>query len=287
MGRAFLRTVAALDLRCFSATIRVPFTSLLPAVAYGFGMSKKQLIIGAILGGVVVVLGAAWWLGFFSDTPEEATIEAAAEAVSTSEPETATEEAAEADDADAPASTDASDAGITGEWTVQPNEDATFVGYRINEVLTTIGDFEVVGRTSDVSGTLVADGTTITDVTVVAQMTTLTTDNSNRDNAMRGQALETEQFPEATFVLGTPIELGEIPDDGVTIEATATGDLTIHGVTQTVDFPLEAQIVGDAIVVVGQLRIQLADFDIEAPSAPIVASVEDNALLELSVVLAR
>lgn len=257
-------------------------------------MTKRNVIIGTSIGAVIVVLGMAWWLGFFSDSPEEATIEAAVEAVSGGEADDAAAEDVASDEpspdaADADVTTTAPevDEGITGEWTVQANADATFVGYRINEVLNTIGDFEVVGRTSDVSGTLVADGTTITEVTVVAQMGTLTTDNSARDGAMRSQALETEDFPEAIFTLTSPIELGTLPAESVTIEATATGDLTIHGVTQSVDFPLEAQRVGDVIVVVGQLPMLLADYDISAPTAPIVASVEDNALLELSVVLAK
>lgn len=245
-------------------------------------MNKRNVIIGGLVGVVAVVLGLGWWLGFFSDSPEEATIEAAVEAVS------GDESAGEDSDENSEVTSDAeSIADITGDWLVQPNDDATFVGYRINEVLTTVGDFEVVGRTSDVSGSLSAEGTTINSVSIVAQMNTLTTDNGNRDRAMRGQALETEQFPEATFTLTSPIELGSIPQESETIQAIASGDLTIHGVTQGVDFPLEAQLVGESIVVVGQLPMLLADYDIEAPSAPIVASVEDNALLELSLVLAR
>ncbi len=104
---------------------------------------------------------------------------------------------------------------------------------------------------------------------------------------MRNQALETAQFPEATFTLTTPIELDAVPAEGVAIQTTATGELTIHGVTQSVDFPLEAQLVGDSIVVIGQLPMLLADYDIAAPSAPIVASVADNAVLELSIVLSK
>lgn len=253
-------------------------------------MNKRNVVIGGTIGFVAVVLGLVWWLGFFSDSPEAVTLEAAVEAVSAdttiadSDEATTTREATIAE----PTIDEVEDpAGIDGAWTVQTNADATFVGYRINEVLNTIGEFEVVGRTTDVAGTIVAEGTTITEVSVVAQMATLTTDNSNRDRAMRNQALETSQFPEATFVLATPIELDSIPAEAETIQVTATGELTIHGVAQTVDFPLEAQLVGDSIVVVGQLPMLLADYDIAAPSAPIVASVEDNAVLELSLVLTK
>lgn len=244
-------------------------------------MTRRNVIIGSAIGIVAIVLGFAFWLGFFSDSPEEVSLDAAIEAVSDADD-------SEADTEDEDAATDVEpSAGIDGEWTVQANADATFIGYRINEVLNTIGDFEVVGRTSDVSGTLAIDGTTITAVSVVAQMDTLTTDNGGRDRAMRSQALQTETFPEATFTLTTPIELDAVPAEGEAIQATATGDLTIHGVTQSVDFPLEAQLVGDSIVVIGQLPMLLADYDITAPSAPIVASVEDNALLELSIVLSK
>jgi polyisoprenoid-binding protein YceI len=205
---------------------------------------------------------------------------------------TETEDADSAQEGDAgsdAASDAASDAGagLDGTWSVQANEEVTFVGYRIDEVLTTVGDFTVVGRTPDVTGTMQIEGTSVTATELVAQMDTLTTDSGARDRAMRSQALETGEFPEATFSLTSPIDLGSIPAEGETISVTATGDLTIHGVTQSVDFPLEAQVVGDVIVVVGQLNVLLADYDINAPSAPVVASVEDNAILELSVAFAR
>lgn len=252
-------------------------------------MNKRNVIVGALIGLVAIVGGAAWWLGFFSDSPEEVSLEAAIEAV-------ATTEAPEAE-SDAPAATQAQadevevdevgPSDVSGEWVVQANADATFVGFRINEVLNTIGDFEVVGRTSDVAGSVTIDDTTITGVSVVAQMGTLETDSSSRDSALRNQALETSEFPEASFTLTSPIELDSVPAEGVAIEVTATGDMVIHGVTQSVEFPLQAQLVGGSIVVVGQLNVLLADYEIEPPRAPIVASVEDNAILELSLVLSK
>lgn len=239
-------------------------------------MSRNRILIGGGVSAVVVVALAAWWLGFFSSAPEEVNVDDLAEAV---------QEQAEAD------GTDVSDGvieSLDGTWTVTPIEDQTFVGYRIDEVLSTIGDFEVVGRTAGVTGTLEGSGTTITGVEVVADMTSITTDNPARDNAMRSQALETGDFPNATFTLVEPIELGVIKTEGSAfVSVTAVGDLTIHGITQRVDFPLEAQTQSGSIVVTGQLLVALSDYDISAPSAPIVASVEDVATLELSLVFSR
>ena len=240
-------------------------------------MNKRDKLI--VAGIVTVVLAAAvglagWWLGYFGEPAEEANVEDLAVAVA---------EQAEEEGADAAAPIESLD----GTWTITPVEGQTFIGYRINEVLNTIGDFTVVGRTTDVTGTLEGSGTTITAVNVVGDMTTITTDSSGRDNSMRSQALETDEFPEASFVLVDPIDLGSIPAEGTKVSAIAVGDLTIHGVTQRVEFPLEAQLQSGSIVAAGQLEVSLADFDITPPSARIVASVEDHAILELSLVFSR
>ncbi len=237
-------------------------------------MSRTQKIIGSAVVLILVVGGGlAWWLGFLTDPPEEANIAAATEAVA------AGSDGAPADSAPLD--------NIDGSWSVVANEDGTFVGYRINEVLSTIGDFTVVARTREVTGTLEAQGTTITAVSISAQMTTITTDNGARDNAMRSQALETDLFPEATFVLTAPIDIGAIPAEGETVSVTANGDLTVHGVTKAVQFPIQASVAAGSLVVVGQLDVALADFDITPPSAPIVSSVEDVAILEMSLVFSR
>ena len=56
------------------------------------------------------------------------------------------------------------------------------------------------------------DGTTISDVTVTADLRDLTSDNSFRDGRIRSEGLESDQFPEAKFVLTAPITLSAVPD---------------------------------------------------------------------------
>ena len=51
------------------------------------------------------------------------------------------------------------------------------------------------------------DGTTVTDVTVTADLRDLTSDNSFRDGRIRSEGLESDEFPEAKFVLTEPITL--------------------------------------------------------------------------------
>ena len=223
----------------------------------------------------------AWWF-LKDDAPAEVDI---------------TQAAAQVDEAPATtAATDATDAattGIDGTWSVDTSigefsyEDSTgtFVGFRVAEELSGLGSTTAVGRTPDVTGTLTVDSTTVTAVTIEADMTSITT-NDNRRNDKVQDALETGQYPTATFVLTEPIELGDIAESA-TIDVQATGELTIHGVTQTVTIPLQAQLVDDTIVVVGSLDIVFADYGVEVPTAPIVVSAEDHGPLELQLFFTR
>ena len=163
----------------------------------------------------------------------------------------------------------------------------SFVGYRVQEQLATVGAATAVGRTSDVTGTMTIDGTTITAVDVTADLTTLQSDEANRDRQLQRQGLETATFPTATFTLTQPIELDAVPADGEVVDATATGDLTLHGVTQSVEIPLQARIDGGVITVAGMLPIQFADYDIAQPQGMIVLSVEDHGDLELQLHFVR
>jgi len=98
-------------------------------------------------------------------------------------------------------------------------------------------------------------------------------------------ALETSRFPTATFTLTAPLELGDEAADGQSVSVTAVGDLTIHGETQRVDFPLEAQLVDGTVVLVGSLDLTFSDYGVDAPSSPIALSVDDNGILELQFLL--
>ncbi len=236
-----------------------------------------KIALGAGLGLVVLVVAGLWFGGYFSSEPEEQTIEDAVAAIAGDDADAGA--ADEADVADAAETAVVIDS-IDGTWTVAENPE-TFVGYRINEVFTGGRDFEAVGRTAGVTGTFVGSGTVVESVEISADLTGLESDSTSRDGQVR-RVLGTSENPTGTFVLTSPIDLGSIPAEGETVRVDATGDLTVNGVTQSVTFPLDAAIQSGLIVVVGQIEILLSQFDVETPSAPIVASVEDNARVEVS-----
>jgi polyisoprenoid-binding protein YceI len=183
--------------------------------------------------------------------------------------------------------------GISGTWNVDPSVGSfsdfsgTFVGYRVKEQLASIGAQTAVGRTPNVTGSATIDGATVTAAEFSADLTSLQSDDPRRDGQLHGQALETDQFPTATFKLTQPIDLGKAPVDGETVDATATGDLTLHGVTKPVQIPLEARLANGVVTIVGSLPIQFADYGMNPPRSMMVLSVEDNGVLELQLQLTR
>ena len=162
-----------------------------------------------------------------------------------------------------------------------PAETPSFVGYRVQEVLVG-GAIEqtATGRTGDVTGTFTITGNRVEEVSVTANLTTLTSDRSQRDNAIKDRGLESNMFPEATFVLAEPIDLPEQPAPGEAVLVSAVGDFTLHGVTKRVEIPLEGRWDGELIQAVGTLHIVFGDYDIEAPTAAAVASIEDEGEME-------
>ncbi len=186
--------------------------------------------------------------------------------------------------------------GLDGVWTVQMAEEAvdlqvdptvSFAGFRVDEVLAGgIGDFTAVGRTADVSGSIELSGNVLVAAAVEVTMGTLRTDNSSRDSQAR-RALNTNEFPTATFTLVEPVELPGGIAEGEAFSGSAHGDLTIKGVTNRATFDLQAQLVDDIIVAVGSSDVTFSDFGVTAPTAPIVVSVEDNGIMEFQLLFVR
>ena len=215
---------------------------------------------------MVIALGVAGWYFFLKSDPE---------------PRAAIKETPVVTDSTAVAG-DTAASGLDGVWTVVPGDDQNFVGYRVTEKLfANISETEATGRTDNVTASMTIDGTTISDVTVTADLRDLTSDNNFRDSRIRSEGLESDQFPEAKFVLTEPITLERIPAAGETITTEATGDFTLHGVTKSVTISLEGRWDGKQVQVVGSLPIAFDDYGVSAPSAPAVASVDDNGEMEL------
>lgn len=171
------------------------------------------------------------------------------------------------------------DIGIDGTWVTT---DASIVGYRVTEVL--FGQDAVgTGRTSQVDGELEIEGTTIETAGFTVDVASITSDDARRDGQFRGRIMDTETFPTATFSLTEPIALNTLPPEGEERMVSATGELTLRGVTNAVTFDLLARRSGGAIEVNGTIPVDFDAFAIpDASGGP--ASVGRTGELELLLV---
>lgn len=248
------------------------------------------------LGVLIVVYGLVFlYAKVLKDSPDEldASDLAAALAEPADEPATATDDppAPTVDTSDTTAASATTVAATTppSETTAPASSGATWVasdaselGYRVKEILFGI-DTEGVGRTNDIDGSITIEGTQVTAGQFVVDVASITSDESRRDGQFRGRIMSTGEYPEATFVLTQPIELDTEPVDGAEVSTTATGELTLRGVTNPVAFDIDARLENGRIGVLGSIPVVFADYGIDNPSTAGITT-EDNGVLEFVLV---
>src|SRR5207302_3004659 len=114
---------------------------------------------------------------------------------------------------------------------------------RVREVLAQVrlpGDATLSATGMTGSFTLKPDGTFTDASKITTDITTLRSDQSQRDQFVKDNTLQTRRFPTAEFVptrtsgLTLPLPLGG------DLSFTLTGNMTVHGVTKTVTFSVTA-----------------------------------------------
>jgi polyisoprenoid-binding protein YceI len=182
------------------------------------------------------------------------------------------------------------DGDVAGTWTVTTGTEA---GYRVRERLANLdAESDAIGRTTDVTGSIVltVDGsaTTLSEGSIDVNTTTITSDKSMRDNRLRTQGLETDSYPTATFKLTQPVEVPAAALAGTATDITLTGDLTLHGVTKSVEIPAQAKLADGTVQVLGSITFPLSDYGIVPPNVGgFVISVADTGALEFIAVFAK
>jgi polyisoprenoid-binding protein YceI len=172
---------------------------------------------------------------------------------------------------------------LDGDWRLIA--DQSFVGYRVRERLTFLdAPSDAVGRTSSVEGTLRIAGPTVESVDVTADLRQLKSDEDRRDRRMRTLGLESDRYPNARFVLSSPITFQAKPASGETVKTNGTGKLTLHGMTRDVSVPIEARWSASGIEVVGGFEVVMRDYGITPPRVGPVLSISDRGTVEFKLI---
>ena len=130
-------------------------------------------------------------------------------------------------------------------WTLTADSVAR---YRAQEELADRGANEAVGETNSIVGQIYFDheGMPLACSRWDVDLRTLTSDESRRDNYLRGNTLQTDTYPVATFVLTSVDGLDRPLQDGQETAFSLVGNLTMHGVTKLVRWDVTAKLDGDA-----------------------------------------
>ena len=188
-----------------------------------------------------------------------------------------------------PVATDPASEDVNGKWTVASG---SLVGYRVRESLGGVSALtDAVGRTEAVVGSALIEaagtGARVLAAAFVADLTQLKSDDSRRDNRLRTRGIESDRFPEATFTLTSPLEVGSAALSGASVDVILSGDLTIHGVTRSVAIAGQARLNGDRIEIVASLTFPFSDFGMTPPDIAGFVQVEDEATLEVLLSLVK
>ena len=157
--------------------------------------------------------------------------------------------------------------------------------YAVNEVfLQENRPYHAVGTTNVVTGTFVVatEGVPAGKVTKIqVDLRALQSDSDRRDNAIRERWLESNTYPYAEFVSTNALNLPASYQPGSQVSFNLVGDMTIHGVTKSVEWLVDGTLTGDTVRGQSTTTINMSDFGITAPNIANMIKVEDQ--VELTV----
>ena len=160
-----------------------------------------------------------------------------------------------------------------------PNDDKNVVQFVSEATLE-----RIVGRTADIRGSVELNSSQLmatTEGKFTVDLRTIDTGIGLRNQHMRENHLDTDEFPEATFTLQKVISANReelLPGESVTM--LVEGDFAIHGINKTYQIPLTLTYypnataeagrrlyggTGDLVEVVGEWTVKLADHNISRP----------------------
>jgi polyisoprenoid-binding protein YceI len=162
------------------------------------------------------------------------------------------------------------------------------VRYRVREQLLNI-DFpsDAIGKTGKIDGEIAVDakGAVLNGSRFTIDLVSLTSDSDRRDNFIRRQTLQTEQYPSTVFV---PTEVKNLkfplPRSGE-VKFQLAGNLTVRNVTKPVTWDVAGKVENGALSGEAKTRFTFADFELEKPRVRSVLSVNDDITLEYTFLL--
>jgi len=142
-----------------------------------------------------------------------------------------------------------------------------------------------VGTTHSVQGSFkIRTGTSplVASMNITVDLSTLQSDAQRRDNYIKQNSLQTDTYPNATFVSVSTQGLPSSYTDGQTVHFQLTGNLTMHGKTNKEVFDVQGKVVGNSITGTATSTIYMTDFGIQPPDLANIAIAQNKVVITLT-----
>jgi polyisoprenoid-binding protein YceI len=171
---------------------------------------------------------------------------------------------------------------LDGTWDVAAGSVA---GFRLAESAIGFSN-DVVGRTSDVTGTLVIAGDEVTRAALRVDLAGLRV--NGKTAAQLAASLGIHAHPAATFTLDGPVPLSPALATGRTATVRAAGQLSLNGVSHLAAVTLAARRDGAVLQTAGSIPIALSAWRIQRPAGfGFLGSLASHGLAEFYLILYR
>ena len=146
----------------------------------------------------------------------------------------------------------------------KPNNDAIGTTHSIT------GNFQIqTGNSPQVSG-----------MKITVDLRTLQSDSGMRDGHVQ-DALDTTDYPYATFISVSTQGLPAVYTNGQTVNFKLLGNLTMHGKTNAETFTVQGKVSGNTITGTASSTIYMTDFGIQPPDLANIAIVQNKVVITL------
>ena len=159
----------------------------------------------------------------------------------------------------------------------------TEAAYEVEEEITFLGvPFkQTTGRTNAVEGSFSfgfdEDGNLqIASTRIAVDLRTLTSDDTRRDERIRGEFLESDMFPFAEFVAKEVKDFPSGTGEGALWEFQLKGEMTIRENTRSLTYDVRATLNGNKLEGTATTRLSMKDFGFDPPEIPGLFKVEDG-----------
>jgi polyisoprenoid-binding protein YceI len=144
---------------------------------------------------------------------------------------------------------------------------------------------DAIGTTHSVQGSFkIKTGTSplVASMNINVDLSTLQSDAQRRDDYIKQNSLQTDTYPNATFVSVSTQGLPSSYTDGQTVHFQLTGNLNMHGKTNKEVFDVQGKVAGNTITGTATSTIYMTDFGVQPPNLADIAVSQNKVVVTLT-----